>query len=106
MIKRMLKIIVNSAFFDFNQKYSEQGSKEITPADLSEEKTLECQNIVRKVFKLLRLNKVARIDFILNKDIFYLIEVNTIPGMSSRSILPKQAEYEKISFKDLIGILS
>ncbi|MBO73627.1 MAG: D-alanine--D-alanine ligase [Flavobacteriales bacterium] len=100
------EIIVNSEFFDFNQKYSEQGAKEITPADLSEEKTLECQNIVRKVFKLLRLNKVARIDFILNKDIFYLIEVNTIPGMSSRSILPKQAEYEKISFKDLIGILS
>lgn len=98
----LTEIIVDSEFFDFNQKYSEQGAKEITPADIPFEKASECQEIVRKVFKLLRLKKVARIDFILNDDTFYLIEVNTIPGMSSKSILPQQANHLGMDFSDLI----
>lgn len=101
----LTEIIVRSEFFDYKQKYSEDGATEITPANIDFEKALECQEIVKKVFKLLRLNKVARIDFILKGDVFYLIEVNTIPGMSSKSILPQQADYLDISFNDLIGVL-
>jgi D-alanine-D-alanine ligase len=101
----LTEIIVESDFFDFKQKYSEDGAIEITPAKISPEKALECQEIVTKVFKLLRLKKVARIDFILKNNTFYLIEVNTIPGMSSKSILPQQAESLHISFRDLIGML-
>jgi len=102
----LTEIIVDSEFFDFNQKYSEQGAKEITPADITFEKASECQEIVRKVFKLLRLKKVARIDFILNDDTFYLIEVNTIPGMSSKSILPQQANHFGMDFSDLISTIA
>ncbi len=98
----LTEIVVESEFFDFKQKYSEDGATEITPAELPSEKSLECQEIVRKVFKLLRLKKVARIDFILKNNTFYLIEVNTIPGMSSKSILPQQAKHNGIVFKDLI----
>tara|TARA_Y100000739_G_C20602806_1_gene463827 strand:- start:3 stop:953 length:951 start_codon:yes stop_codon:yes gene_type:complete len=98
----LTEIVVESEFFDFKQKYSEDGATEITPAELPSEKALECQEIVRKVFKLLRLKKVARIDFILKNNTFYLIEVNTIPGMSSKSILPQQAKHNGIVFKDLI----
>ena len=102
----LTEIIVDSEFFDFNQKYSEQGAKEITPADIPIEKASECQEIVREVFKLLRLKKVARIDFILNNDTFYLIEVNTIPGMSSKSILPQQANHLGMDFSDLISTIA
>lgn len=102
----LTEIIVDSEFFDYKQKYSEQGATEITPANIPSEQALECQEIVRKVFKVLRINKVARIDFILKDDTFYLIEVNTIPGMSSKSILPQQADYLGIDFRDLITTLA
>lgn len=101
----LTEIIVNSEFFDYKQKYSEDGATEITPADVPDDKAAECQAIVKKVFKLLRLKRVARIDFILKNDQFYLIEVNTIPGMSPKSILPQQANHEGMSFSDLIGKL-
>ena len=101
----LTEIIVDSGFFDYKQKYSEQGATEITPANIPSEQALECQEIVRKVFKVLRINKVARIDFILKDETFYLIEVNTIPGMSSKSILPQQAFYSGIHFSELINQL-
>lgn len=106
IVMPLTEIIVETEFFDFKQKYSEEGAKEVTPADISDKKALECKEIVRKVFKLLRLNRVARIDFILKDNNFYLIEVNTIPGMSSKSILPQQAKCIGIEFSDLIGKLS
>ena len=102
----LTEIIVESEFFDFKQKYSEEGAIEITPAELSSKKVLECQEIVKRVFKLLRLNKVARMDFILKNKEFYLIEVNTIPGMSSKSILPQQANSLGITFSELISKLA
>lgn len=101
----LTEIIVDAEFFDFKQKYAENGAKEITPADVSEAQSKECQAIVKKVFNLLRIKRVARIDFILKKELFYLIEVNTIPGMSPKSILPQQAQHQGLSFSDLIGLM-
>lgn len=102
----LTEIIVDADFFDYKQKYSENGAQEITPADIAPEKAKECQAIVEKVFKILRLKRVARIDFILKDNTFYLIEVNTIPGMSPKSILPQQAKHEGMSFSELITKLA
>ena len=102
----LTEIVVNAEFFDYTQKYAENGATEITPADLPAKKSAECQAIVKKVFQLLRLKRVARIDFILKNDQFYLIEVNAIPGMSAKSILPQQANYLGMSFSDLIEMIS
>jgi D-alanine-D-alanine ligase len=99
------EIIPQSEFFDYTQKYSENGAKEITPANLSLEETAACQQIVSKVFGILRLKKVARIDFILKNNQFYLIEVNTIPGMSPKSILPQQAKHIGWEFEELVAEL-
>jgi D-alanine-D-alanine ligase len=99
------EIIPQSEFFDYKQKYSENGAKEITPANLSDQETKTCQEIVAKVFGILRLKKVARIDFILKNNQFYLIEVNTIPGMSPKSILPQQAKHIGWEFEDLVAEL-
>lgn len=99
------EIIPKSDFFDYKQKYSADGATEITPADLTKDQTKEIQSIVKKVFSILRLKKVARIDFILKGNQFYLIEVNTIPGMSPRSILPQQALHVGYSFEQLVEIL-
>lgn len=102
----LTEIIVNADFFDYKQKYSDHGATEITPANIDASKAEECQAIVKKVFNILRLKKVARIDFILKNDQFYLIEVNTIPGMSPKSILPQQAKHQNMSFSDLIEKLN
>lgn len=96
------EVIPQSEFFDFAQKYSDNGASEITPAELSDEETKACQDIVFKVFNILRLKKVARIDFILKEGVFYLIEVNTIPGMSPKSILPQQANHIGMDFGALV----
>jgi D-alanine-D-alanine ligase len=101
----LTEVIPKSEFFNYEDKYSADGAEEITPADLPLDKIEACQEIVKKVFSILRLKKVARIDFILKKDQFYLIEVNTIPGMSPRSILPQQALHVGYSFEELVGIL-
>ena len=102
-IMPLTEIIVNAEFFDYEQKYSANGATEITPANITKEESIQCQNIVKKVFNILRLKKVARIDLILKNGIFYLIEVNTIPGMSPQSILPQQAKHMGISFKSLVN---
>lgn len=99
----LTEIIVNAEFFDYEQKYSADGATEITPAKLTIEESSACQEIVKKVFNLLRLKKVARIDFILKNGSFYLIEVNTIPGMSPKSILPQQAAHIGIPFDALVN---
>ncbi|MCX6181175.1 MAG: D-alanine--D-alanine ligase [Bacteroidetes bacterium] len=89
-------------FFDFADKYGDDGATEETPAKLSEELTKTVQGIAEKAFKILRCRNVSRIDFIMKGNDFYLIEVNTIPGMSAKSILPQQAQAVGISFKDLL----
>lgn len=101
----LTEVIPQAEFFNYEQKYSENGAKEITPADLPQEHAKVCQQIVLKVFNLLRLKKVARIDFILKNEQFYLIEVNTLPGMSPKSILPQQALHIGWEFKDLVAEL-
>jgi len=101
----LTEVIPKSEFFDFKDKYSDNGAEEITPAILSVEEIATCQGIVKKVFSILRLKKVARIDFILQNGQFYMIEVNTIPGMSPRSILPQQALHVGYSFEELVEIL-
>lgn len=99
----LTEIIPHSEFFDYKQKYSENGASEITPAEIEESKSIECQKIVEKVFGILRLKRVARIDFILKNNEFYLIEVNTIPGMSPKSILPQQGKYMGYEFSELVN---
>ena len=89
-------------FFDYAGKYEKQ-SEEITPADLSEELTRQCQARSLQVYQLLQCKGMARFDYILDKGIFYFLEANTIPGLSETSIVPQQVEaagYELTQFVD------
>lgn len=77
-------------FFDYEAKYL-GASQEITPAVLSGDHTLRIQERSKKIYKLLQCRGVVRMDYILKDNDFYLLEVNTIPGMSEASIVPQQA---------------
>ncbi|MBX2817933.1 MAG: D-alanine--D-alanine ligase [Saprospiraceae bacterium] len=86
----LTEIVPDGDFFDYEAKY-EGKSQEITPARLSADLTSSCQQIAKALYRLLDCRGVVRFDFILKGDQFYLLEANTIPGMSPQSIVPQQA---------------
>ncbi len=86
------EIIPRKAFFDYEAKYEEGMSEEITPADLTPDEVKRLNEATRRAYRACRCRGIVRIDFILTADgTPYLIEINSIPGMSSGSIVPKQA---------------
>lgn len=85
------EIITENDFFDFEAKYKGE-SQEITPANIPTETTEKIQNATKKVFQLLNLNGVARVDFIIQNGEPFMIEANTVPGLSSESLIPQQAK--------------
>lgn len=83
------EIVSEGDFFDFSAKY-EGKSQEITPARISDALTNQIQAYTAKIYQLLRLRSIARIDFIIENNQPYLIEVNCTPGFSAASIVPQQ----------------
>ena len=94
------EIISQNDFFDYTAKY-EGLSEEITPARISEKHTKELQQTSEQIYKQMNLRGICRIDFIIMNDIPYIIEINTIPGLSEESIIPKQAKEAGISLLQL-----
>lgn len=92
----LTEIVSENEFFDYEAKYQGK-SHEITPARISDEQTRIIQAQAKRIYTLLNLKSIARIDFMLVKDIPYVIEVNTTPGFSSESIVPKMLEVAGIS---------
>jgi len=98
----IIEIAPVTGFYDYKNKYQAGSAVETCPAELSEEITVKMQKCAEDVFKALRLKKYARMDFMLdeNED-FYCLEANTVPGMTSTSLLPQEAAAVGISFEDL-----
>lgn len=94
------EIVSDNEFFDFDAKYTGQ-SDEITPARISDELTMKVKEITGRVYETLSLSGICRADYIIVGDEPYMIEINTVPGMSSESIIPKMARVEGISLGEL-----
>jgi D-alanine-D-alanine ligase len=88
-------------FFDYKAKYKGE-SEEITPAAISPEMTEKIQSLTRKAYEILQLKSIARIDFIIEDNIPWLIEVNTVPGMSEQSIIPQQLKAAGITISEVL----
>jgi D-alanine-D-alanine ligase len=78
-------------FFDYEAKYQGK-AQEITPAEISDEMTVEVQKISRDVYKRLNASGLIRVDFMIVGKVPHIIEVNTVPGLSAESIVPKQVK--------------
>lgn len=87
------EIVPANEFFDFESKYTNAQTQEITPARISESDYDEVMRTTEKIYGLLDGKGMIRIDFMVCKDGIYLIEPNTTPGLSEASILPQQAVY-------------
>jgi D-alanine-D-alanine ligase len=96
------EIISTKEFFDFEAKYTPGAADEITPARISPELTARCHELTGNIYSFLDLTGISRIDYIIENDEFYLLEVNTIPGMSRESIVPKQLRAAGYNLKKVI----
>jgi len=94
------EIVTTNEFFDYKAKYNGE-SEEITPARISDELTVLIKATTVDIYQKLGLNGICRIDYIIKDDVPHVIEINTIPGQSSASLIPQVAIYEGISLKDL-----
>ncbi len=96
------EIVSENEFFDFEAKYLGK-SQEITPARISVKQEINVKKAAEKIYKTLNLSGISRADFIFVKDEPYFIEMNMVPGITTESILPKQAIAAGISLQELFG---
>ncbi|PKR81791.1 D-alanine--D-alanine ligase [Brumimicrobium salinarum] len=93
------EIVSESDFFDYDAKYLGK-SQEITPARISDALTKEAQNLTVRIYQLLQMRSLGRVDFMIVDNELYVIEVNTTPGFSAESLVPKMLDYAGISIGD------
>lgn len=98
----VIEIIPNSGFFDYKNKYQDGCTQEICPAQIPTETAERMQRAAEKAFAALKLDVYSRADFLLTEtgDI-YCLEVNSLPGMTPASLLPKEANAAGISYSEL-----
>ena len=97
------EIISENDFFDYEAKY-EGSSQEITPARISKDIAIEIQETTVKIYKNMELSGICRVDFIIQDTKPYIIEINTIPGLSEESIIPKQLKAANIDLKEIFDL--
>lgn len=101
----IIPAIPTSTFFDYEAKYTPGGAQEICPARISDELTKTMQDLAMKAHRALNLRGYSRTDMILKDGSFYILETNTIPGMTRTSLLPLAAKTAGLSFSGLLDRL-
>ena len=91
-------------FYDYTAKYSASGTEYFCPTDLLKEQEIKLQQLALQAFDAIHCSGWGRVDFIRSKATgeFYLLEVNTVPGMTENSLVPKAATAAGISFPELV----
>jgi D-alanine-D-alanine ligase len=99
----IVEIVPKSGFYDYHSKYTKGETQYIIPARIPREKYLYAQEIGLKAFKMLGCSGFARVDLVTDEEGSpFVIDVNTMPGMTETSLLPKAAEFAGIQFGDLV----
>lgn len=101
----VVEIRPKNEFFDFESKYTESGAEEICPAKISQSLKQRIQKISEKVFNLIDGRGYGRVDLIVEKNRIYVLEINTLPGMTALSLLPKEAREIGMSYSQLLDRL-
>ena len=99
----MTEIVSENDFFDYEAKY-EGKSKEITPARITNTEKDKLAQVALKIYKVLNMKGMTRADFILVNGEPHFIEINTVPGLSTESIIPQQAREAGYTLKEFFGL--
>ncbi|MBI2065333.1 MAG: D-alanine--D-alanine ligase [Candidatus Yanofskybacteria bacterium] len=92
-------------FFNYRAKYKSGHSDEITPAQLDEETTKKIQDIAVKAHQILGCKTYSRADMMIRDNDIYLLEVNTLPGLTTASLFPKAASAAGLTLSQLFDII-
>ena len=99
----VIEIVPKNGFYDYHAKYTKGETQYILPARISREKYLYAQEVSLKAYQALGCSGCARVDVMTDEDENpFVIDVNTMPGMTETSLLPKAASYAGIAFEDLV----
>lgn len=99
------EIISSNEFFDYEAKYTPGKSEEITPAKMPAEITSEIQDLSSRIYNILGCKGIVRVDFIVVGNKPFFLEINTVPGMTRESLIPKQAKAAGIELKQLYSLI-
>ena len=98
-----IELIPKRLFYDYKAKYTKKAkTKHVMPARLSTTKYNEVLSLAKKTHRVLNCRGVTRSDFKFYRNNFYLLEINTQPGMTSLSLVPEIASYKGLSFENLV----
>jgi len=98
-----IELVPKRLFYDYKAKYTKKAKTEhIMPARLTKKKYYEVLKISKKAHAILKCRGVTRSDFKFYNNNFYLLEINTQPGMTSLSLVPEIASYKGLSFENLV----
>ena len=101
-----IEIIPKTGFFDYANKYQADATLEVCPADIPAEVEVRMKELTVKAFHALKLNVYSRADFLLDdKGKLYCLEMNTLPGMTVASLMPKEAKAAGIEYGDLCELI-
>ena len=98
-------ILTKGDLFDYTAKYTPAGCKEVTPAEVDSGTMEHIQQLAVSCHKILGCKSISRTDIILKGDELFVLEINTIPGMTKTSFIPAQAAACGYSMKELITLL-
>ena len=98
-----IELIPKRLFYDYKAKYTKKAkTKHVMPARLTKKKYQEVLKIANKSHQILGCRGVTRSDFKFLNDVFYLLELNTQPGMTNLSLVPEIASYKGLTFNNLV----
>ena len=99
----VIEICPKKGFYDYESKYTPGMTEYFIPARIDKKKTEECQKLALKCHKVLRCRGITRTDMIMDKEQnIFVLEINTIPGMTATSLIPMAARAAGIEFKALL----
>ncbi len=98
----IIEIKAEKGFYDYRAKYEKGMSEHLLIKDISTDLKRKIRDEAEKVFRLAGCRDMARVDFRLWGDKYYMLEINTIPGMTPTSLLPEAASAAGIEFKELV----
>ncbi len=100
----VIEIITENEFFDYEAKYKGQ-SREVCPAQIPDALRDEIQEVSKKVYAHLGCTGLVRVDYISSEKGLYFLEVNTIPGMTSASLVPQMVRAAGLSMTDFLSTI-
>lgn len=95
------EVVTENDFFDYEAKYIKGKANEITPARISDDLTMRIKALSSAVYDVLGCHGIVRIDYIIQEGDVFLLEINTVPGMTDTSFIPQQIVAQGLEISDV-----